>query len=75
MKGLVAVKGRIETGDLRHARKGRKGRANAGQIVRLMQRREGGKRLELGQQVAVHPGRPAPFRAAMHHPVPDRLQL
>ena len=46
--GLVPVKRRIEASDLRHVRHQRLDGVDAGQVVRLMQRREGGQRLKLG---------------------------
>ena len=39
-EGMRAVKRRVETGDLRHAGKCRPGRFDAGEVVRLVQRRE-----------------------------------
>lgn len=68
---MAAMKRRVETRDLRRAGKGRLCRADAGQIVRLVQ---GGKRLEPGkglQQRVVDDHGIGMVRAAVNHPVAD----
>ena len=47
--GMAAVEGGIEAGDLRQVGLDRGDRADAGEIVRLMQRRERTERLEPGE--------------------------
>ena len=44
------------------------------EVVRLVQRRQRHQRLDAGQHVVVDPDGPCEPLAAMHHPVPDRVQ-
>jgi hypothetical protein len=51
--GLVVVKRGIETRDLREMRRRIRYRTNGRDIVRLMQRREGDQRIEIGKHLLV----------------------
>ncbi len=64
-----AVKGGLETGDLRHTRKMLRGGLNASQIMRLMQGREGHQRAEFRHNGIRDHHRRAQIPPAMHHAV------
>ena len=64
---LRPVKGRIETGDLRHTREMPRGSFNAGQIMRLMQGRQRHQRTELCHDGIRDHHRRAQIPPAMHH--------
>ena len=64
------MEGGIETGDLRQIRRCRRHRADGGEIVRLMMRRQSGKGLEFEHQLGCNQRRCPAVRTAMDHPVP-----
>ncbi len=68
-EGVLAVKGGVETRHLQRLPKGRHGRADAGQVVRLVQRRQGGQRVELLQHLGVDPHRLRKMHPTVHHAV------
>ena len=68
---LRAVKGRIETGDLRDTRKMPRCCFNAGEIMRLMQGRQRHQRAELCQDGIGDHHRRAQIPPAMHHAMTD----
>src|SRR5690242_17900179 len=68
---LATMKGGIEAGNLRHARCGGEDRANGGEVVRLMQRRQWAQRLQCAQHVAIQLYRRIEAHATMHHAVSD----
>ena len=72
--GMAAVEGGIEAGDLRQLGLDRGDRADAGEIVRLMQRRQRAERLEPGEHRRIDAHRRRVVDAAMHHPVADAEQ-
>ena len=73
---MGAVEGGIEAGDLGQVRLASGDRADAGEVVRLMQRGERAERLELGEHGIVDPHRGGELGAAVDHPVahaPSRM--
>ena len=68
---MVAVKGRVEAGDLRQRRKSGKQSADRRQIVGLMQRRERREALQTRDHAVVDQHGPVVIRTAMHDPVAD----
>ena len=72
--GMAAVERGIEAGDLRQVGLDRGDRADAGEIVRLMQRRERAERLEPGEHRGIDAHRRRVVDAAVHHPVADAEQ-
>ena len=74
-EGVAAMKRRVETHHLRHARKRPVGGLDAGEVMRLVQRRERRQRLEFGDQRRVDDGRLRVIRSAMHHAVADGADL
>ena len=72
--GMAAVERGIEAGHLRQVGLDRGDRADAGEIVRLMQRRQRAERLELGEHRRIDAHRRGEVDAAMHHAVTDAEQ-
>ena len=72
MRGLAAVEGGVEAGDLRHARVERHGEADGREIVGLVQRRQRLERREPIEDRGIDQHRPGMAGPAMHHPVADR---
>jgi hypothetical protein len=68
---MAAVKRGIEARHLREIGLSRGDRADASEIVRLMQRRQRTERLELGDRRGTDAHRRRELDAAMHHPVTD----
>ena len=71
--GVGAMERRIETGDLHRIRKGPLRGLYAGQVMRLVQRRERNKLFQLRDNLAGYPQRLGIARPAMHDAVPDGL--
>ena len=69
---MGAVEGGVETGDLHGVRKRALRGADAGQIVRLVQRRQRAELLQFRKPLRVEHDGFGERDAAMHHPVPDR---
>ena len=67
--GVTAMKGRVETGDLHRAGKGRAGGSDGGEVMGLVQRRERVQRGKLRDQRIADDARPVDIRPAMHHAV------
>ena len=65
------VEGGIEAGDLQRARKGGPSRANAGDVVRLVQRRQRLQGDQRRQRLVVDDGRPVEMRPAVHDAMAD----
>ena len=68
---MVAVKGRIEAGDLRQCGKIGKQGADRRQIMRLMQRRQRREALQTRDYAMVDQHGPIIIRTAMHDPMAD----
>ena len=71
---MTAVERGVEAGHLRQVGLDRGDRADAGEIVRLMQRRERTERLQLGEHRRTDAHRRHEVDTAMHHPVTDAEQ-
>src|ERR1041385_9310162 len=71
---LIAVKGGIETGDLRHLRCDRRNRADRRQGVRLMQRREGYQSFERGHDLSLGQDRFGVGGSTMHDPMAHAVE-
>jgi hypothetical protein len=69
--GLRGVEGRVEARHLRHALEGAARRKHAGQVVRLVQRRQRHQRFDAGQHGVVDHGGRAELPAAVHDAVAD----
>jgi hypothetical protein len=65
---------RVEAGDLRQVGVDRGDRADAGEIVRLMERRQRAERLQPGEHGRIDAHRCRIVDAAMHHAVADAEQ-
>ena len=72
--GMAAVESGIEAGHLRQVGLDRGDRADAGEIVRLMQWRQRTQRLQLGEHSRIDANRRGVVDPAMHHPVADAEQ-
>ena len=72
--GVGAVERGIEARDLGQLGPEPGDRADAGEIVRLVQRRERHERGQLLEHRWTHPHRPGVVDAAMHHPMADADQ-
>ena len=68
-EGVLAVKGGVKTRHLQRLPKGRHGRADAGQVVRLVQRGQGGQRIKLRQHLRIEPHGLGVMHPAVHHAV------
>lgn len=64
----------VEAGDLRQPGQRRRDRPDAGEVVRLMERRQRAERVEPGEHRIVDPNRRAEIGAAVDHPVTDPEQ-
>ena len=74
--GTVAVmKSGVEAADLRKAGGAGQQRADRGEVVGLVQRRERDETLEIGEHGRIDQDRPVVARAAMDDPMPDRDRL
>src|ERR1051325_3682215 len=71
---LIAVKGGIETGDLRHLWCDRRNRADRRQGVRLMQRREGHQSFERGRDLSLDQDRFGVGGSTMHDPMAHAVE-
>ena len=69
---MAAMKGRVETSDLRQRRKVRKKRFDRCQIVRLVKRRQGTEALELRHDAVIDQCRPVIVGSTMNNAVTHR---
>ncbi len=69
------VERRVEDGDLRQVRAHRHGRADAGEVGRIVQRGHRDQPLDLGEHLLVDDRGLGEEHAAVHHAVPDRGQF
>ena len=69
------VKGRVEAGHLRHVGQRVHGRANAGQVGRIVQRRQVGEPLDRGEHLVVDQHRAGELLAAVDDAMADRGDL
>ena len=72
---MPTMEGRVETGDLLHMRPRLARRLDAGNVVRLMQRRERDQAAQIVQHLIRNDGRRGIAQTAMHHAVPGRHHL